>query len=127
LYDQTQHFIKQKIFIGSTEFPDRISAKDRKVYYISSKEKKLQEKAKIYATSAAGSVVVEGVEESAAAVLGGGVEELGIGVEEATEGVIRDTILAHTPSPSRRTSASPKEGEHGKSQPFPNLPLRLAT
>jgi hypothetical protein len=41
------------------------------------KEKKLQEKAKIYATSAAGSVAVEGAEESAAAVPSGGVEELG--------------------------------------------------
>jgi hypothetical protein len=57
------------------------------------KEKKLQEKAKIYATLAAGSVVVEGAEESAAAAPGGEVEELGAGVEEAAKGVIRDTIL----------------------------------
>jgi hypothetical protein len=31
-----------KIFTGNTEFPDRLSAKDGKVYYINSKEKKLQ-------------------------------------------------------------------------------------
>jgi hypothetical protein len=36
-------------------------------------------------------VAVEGAEESAAAP-GGGVEEPGAEVEEATEGVIRDTI-----------------------------------
>jgi hypothetical protein len=33
---------KSKVFTGSIEFPDRISAKDGKVYYINSKEKKLQ-------------------------------------------------------------------------------------
>jgi hypothetical protein len=55
------------------------------------KEKKLQEKAKIYATSAAGSVAVDGTEESAAA-LGGGIEEPGAEVEEATKGVIRDIM-----------------------------------
>jgi hypothetical protein len=38
-------------------------------------------------------MAVEGAEESAAAALGGGVEVLGVGVEEATKGVIRDTIL----------------------------------
>jgi hypothetical protein len=52
-----------------------------------------KEKAKIYATSAACSMAVESAEESAAAVPGGGVEALGAGVEEAAEGVIRDTIL----------------------------------
>jgi hypothetical protein len=41
-------------------------------------EKELQEKAKIYATSAA--------------ALGGGVKEPGAEVEEAAEGVIRDTM-----------------------------------
>jgi hypothetical protein len=50
---------KAKIFTRSTEFPDRISTKDRKVYYTISKERKLQEKAKIYATSAASSMAVE--------------------------------------------------------------------
>jgi hypothetical protein len=92
LNDQVQHFIKKKIFIGSTEFPDRISAKDRKVYYTSSKERKLQEKVKIYATSAVGSMAEEGVEDSAAAAPGGGVAELGAGVKEAAKGVIRDTM-----------------------------------
>jgi hypothetical protein len=57
------------------------------------KEKKLQKKAKIYATSAAGSMAVEGAEASEAAALGEGVEELGTEVEEAAKGVIRDTIL----------------------------------
>jgi hypothetical protein len=56
------------------------------------KKRNYKEKAKIYATSAAGSVAVEGTEESAAAP-GGGVEVLGTGVEEAAKGVIRDTIL----------------------------------
>jgi hypothetical protein len=57
------------------------------------KKRNYKEKAKIYATSAAGSMAVEGAEESAAAAPGGGVEVLGAGVEEAAEGVIRDTIL----------------------------------
>jgi hypothetical protein len=55
---------KAKIFTGNTEFPDRLSGEGRKFYYINSKEKKLQEKAKFYATSAAGSIAVEGAEES---------------------------------------------------------------
>jgi hypothetical protein len=89
---------KAKIFTGNIEFPDRLSGEGWKFYYINSKEKKLQEKAKFYATSAAGSVAVEGAEESALAlgrgieVLGTGVEELGARVEEAAEGVIRDTM-----------------------------------
>jgi hypothetical protein len=37
-------------------------------------------------------VAVEGAEESAAAALVGGVEETGAEVEEAAEGVIRDTM-----------------------------------
>jgi hypothetical protein len=90
------------------------------------KEKKLQKKAKIYATSAAGSVAVEGAEESATTP-GGGIEEPGAEVEEAAEGVIRDTILGAYPSPSQRTSASPKGDERGQSQSFPNPPLRHAT
>jgi hypothetical protein len=59
------------------------------------KKRNYKEKAKIYATSAAGSMAAEGVEESAAAAAapGRGVEVLGGGVEEAAEGVIRDTIL----------------------------------
>jgi hypothetical protein len=56
------------------------------------KKRNYKEKAKIYATSAAGSMAVEGAEDSVAASPGGGVEELGVGVEEATEGVIRDTM-----------------------------------
>jgi hypothetical protein len=38
-------------------------------------------------------VAVEGTEESAAAALGGGVEEPGAEVKEAAKGVIIDTIL----------------------------------
>jgi hypothetical protein len=93
-----KHFIKHKYLQEIQSSPIDYQAKDGKVYYINSKEKKLQEKAKFYATSAAGSVVVEGAEESAAALgggieeLGAGVEELGIGVEEAAEGVIIDTM-----------------------------------
>jgi hypothetical protein len=37
-------------------------------------------------------MAVEGAEESAAAALGGGVEEPGAEVKEAAEGVIRDTM-----------------------------------
>jgi hypothetical protein len=58
----------------------------------STQKKNYKEKAKIYATSAAGSVAVEGAEDSVAVAPGGGVEELGTGVEEAAEGVIRDTM-----------------------------------
>jgi hypothetical protein len=67
---------KAKIFTGNTEFPDRLLGKGWKFYYINSKQKNLQEKAKFYATSAARSVAVEGAEESASA-LGGGIEVLG--------------------------------------------------
>jgi hypothetical protein len=86
---------KVKLFIG---FPDRLSGEGWKFYYINSKGKKLQGNAKFYATSAAGSVVAEGAEESASALgrgieaLGTGVEELGVGVEEAAKGVIIDTM-----------------------------------
>jgi hypothetical protein len=86
---------KVKIFTG---FPDRLSGEGWKFYYINSKGKKLQGKAKFYATSATGSVAVEGAEELASALGGGikalgtGVKELGVGVEEAAEGVIIDTM-----------------------------------
>jgi hypothetical protein len=89
---------KAKLFTRNTEFLDRLSGEGWKFYYINSKEKKLQEKAKFYATSAVGSMAVEGVEESASApsggirVLGIGVKELGTGVKEAAEGVIIDTM-----------------------------------
>jgi hypothetical protein len=89
---------KEKIFTGNTEFLDRLSGEGWKFYYINSKENKLQEKTKFYTTSAAGSVAVEGTEESASAlgggieVIGTGVKELGAGVKEATEGVIIDTM-----------------------------------
>jgi hypothetical protein len=68
-----------------------------------------------YATSAAGSMAVEGAEESAAA-LGGGVEEPGAEVEEATEGMIRDTMPgAYSFAFLKNPKAAPKEDEHGKS------------
>jgi hypothetical protein len=58
------------------------------------KREKLQEKAKCYATSAAGSVAKEGAEGlAAAASLGGGVKEPVMEVEELAEGVISDTML----------------------------------
>jgi hypothetical protein len=98
LDDETKHFIEKIIYRKYTTFPSRISPKEENVYYISSKETKLQEKAKFYATSVAGSMAVEGAEESEAALgggieeLGAGVDELGAGVKEAAEGVIRDTM-----------------------------------
>jgi hypothetical protein len=75
------------------EFPDRASAKDNKVYYINRKDKIYGSRLKNYATSAAGSVAVEGAEASAAGVLEGVVEDPGVEVEEAADEEIRDTIL----------------------------------
>jgi hypothetical protein len=57
------------------------------------KNKNYGRRLKIYATSVAGSVVVEGAGASAPGALEGGVEDPGAGVEEAAEGEIRDTIL----------------------------------
>jgi hypothetical protein len=54
LYDQKQHFIKQKYLQKSIEFPDRISAKDKKGLLHQLEERKLQKEAKIYATSVVG-------------------------------------------------------------------------
>jgi hypothetical protein len=55
------------------------------------KNKNYGRRQKIYATSAAGSMAVEGAEASG--VLEGGVEDSGAEVEEAAEEEIRDTIL----------------------------------
>jgi hypothetical protein len=66
--------------------------------FATSKEKKTTRNDQIYATSAAGSVAVEGVEEAAPALGGGidalaiGVEEAGVEVKEAADGVIIDTM-----------------------------------
>jgi hypothetical protein len=48
---------------------------------------------KIYATSAAGSMAVEGAEASAARTLEEGAEDLGAEVKEAADGEMRDTML----------------------------------
>jgi hypothetical protein len=90
------------------------------------KKRNYKEKAKIYATSAAGSVVVEGTEELAAAALGGGAEEPGAGVkelgavvEEAAKGVIRDTIFgAYSFAFSKNFSIS----ERGQAREEPIFP-----
>jgi hypothetical protein len=66
-------------------------AKDIKVYYINLKNKNYGRRLKVYATSAVGSVAVEGAEASG--VLEGGVEDSGIEVEEVAEGEIRDTTF----------------------------------
>jgi hypothetical protein len=55
------------------------------------KNKNYGRRLKIYATSAAGSVAVEGAKASG--VLEGGVEDSGTEVDEAAEGEIRDTIF----------------------------------
>jgi hypothetical protein len=55
------------------------------------KNKNYGRRLKIYATSAAGPVAVEGVEASG--VLEGVVEDLGIEVEEVADREMRDTIL----------------------------------
>jgi hypothetical protein len=57
------------------------------------KDKIYESRLKIYATSVAGSMAVEGAEASAAGVLEGGAEDPGAEVKEAAEGEIRDTIL----------------------------------
>jgi hypothetical protein len=57
------------------------------------KDKIYKSRLKIYATSAAGSVVVEAPESSAAGVLEGGAEDPGAEVEEAADGEIRVTML----------------------------------
>jgi hypothetical protein len=77
-----KHFIREK-YLQSIEFPDQASAKDTKVYYINLKNKNYGRRLKIYATSAVGSVVVEGAEASATGVLEGVIEDLGAEVEEA--------------------------------------------
>jgi hypothetical protein len=57
------------------------------------KNKYYRRRLKIYATTAAGSMVVQGAEASAAGVLEGVIKDFGIAVEEAADGDIRDTIL----------------------------------
>jgi hypothetical protein len=80
-------------YLQSIEFPDQASTKDTKVHYINLKNKNYRRRLKIYATSAVGSVAVEGSEASATGVLEGVVEDLGAEVEEAVDGEIRDKIL----------------------------------
>jgi hypothetical protein len=82
---RNKHFIEQNI-LQSTDFPDRISAKDTKVYYINWKCINYRGWLRIYATSAAGSVAVEGAEASAVGALEGVIEDLGAKVEETTDG-----------------------------------------
>jgi hypothetical protein len=67
--------------------------KTTKVYYINRKDKIYKNRPKIYATSTAGSVAVEGAESSAAGVLEGGTKDLGTKFEEAADGEIRATML----------------------------------
>jgi hypothetical protein len=57
------------------------------------KNENYRRRLKNHATSAAGSMAVEGAEASAAGVLEGVVEDPGAKVEEAANGEIRDTIL----------------------------------
>jgi hypothetical protein len=64
-----------------------------RVHYINLRNKNYRRRLKIYATSAAGSVAVEGAEASATGVLEGVVKDLGAEVEEAVDGEIRDKIL----------------------------------
>jgi hypothetical protein len=89
---RNKHFIERNI-LQSTEFPDRISAKDTKVYYSNWKSRNYRGRLRIYAPLAAGSVAVEGAKASAAGALDGVVEDLGAEVEETADGEIRDTIL----------------------------------
>jgi hypothetical protein len=74
----------------------------------------------MYATSAAGSMAEVGVEEVAPALGGGidalvaGVEEAGVEVEEVTEGVIIDTVpgayfFAFSKKPSSSKRGQPRE------------------
>jgi hypothetical protein len=80
-------------YLHNIEFPDRESTKDNKVYYINRKDKIYGSRLKIYATSAVGSVALEGARASPAGVLEGDAEDPGAEVEEAAGGEIRDTML----------------------------------
>jgi hypothetical protein len=86
-------FHKGKVFTKECKLPDWFLGK-----FITPKENKTTKEGYIYATSAAGFVAEVGVEE-VAPVLGGGidalvagVEEVGVEVEEAAEGVIIDMM-----------------------------------
>jgi hypothetical protein len=70
---------------------DQASTKDTNVYYINLNNRNYGRRLKVYATSAACSMVVEGTKASGA--LEGVIEDLGAEVEEATDREIRDTIL----------------------------------
>jgi hypothetical protein len=89
-------FHKDNVFTKSTSSLTGLRAIDEPVHY--KRKKGLQGKSKVYATSAAGSAVEEGVGEVAPALGGGinalvvGVEETVVEVKEAAEGVIIDTI-----------------------------------
>jgi hypothetical protein len=84
------------------------------------KEKKTTRERCIYATSAVGSVAKVGAEEEAPALGGGidalvaGVKEVGVEVEEATDGVIIDTkpgayFFAFSKKPSSSERGRPRE------------------
>jgi hypothetical protein len=88
--------------------------------FTTSKEKKTTREDLIYATSAAGFLAEEGVEEVAPALGGGinalvvGVEEAGVEVKETAEGVIIDTMLgayffAFSKKPSSSERGRPRE------------------
>jgi hypothetical protein len=80
-----QHFIKQKYLQEVQSSPIEYWKKMESPTTSTQKKINYKEKAKIYATLAAGSVAVEGAKESAAATLVGGVKETGAEVEEATK------------------------------------------
>jgi hypothetical protein len=107
-----QHFIKQKDLQEVQSSPIEYWQKMERSTTSTRKKRNYKEKAKIYATSAVGSMAVESAEDSAVAAPGRGVEELGARVEEATKGVIRDIMpgaysfaLLKNPSISERGRA----------------------
>jgi hypothetical protein len=91
------------------------------------KKRNYKEKAKIYATSAAGSVAVEGAEESSTAALVGGIEETGAEVEEAAEEVIRDTMPGAYSFAFLKNPSISERGRARESQSFPSPPFCHAT
>jgi hypothetical protein len=89
-------FHKDRVFTKSASSLTGLQATSERIHY--KRKKRLQGKSKVYATSAAGSAAEEGTGEVAPSLGGGidalviGVEEIVVEVEEATEGVIIDTM-----------------------------------
>jgi hypothetical protein len=111
-------FHKEKIFTKSASSLTGLRATSERVHY--KRKKRLHGKSKVYTTSAAGSATEEGVGE-VAPTLGGGIDalvirvkEIVVEVEEATAGVIIDTMpgayfFAFSKKPRSSKRGQPRE------------------